>query len=126
MSSMTPSARRVAETHLRRKSAKLNLQGEAYKIVRNGVGNIESDLLVLSQKAARAMKPHEFMLDERASGVYPSDGGSDGWMPEGDLVFLDTAALFRSEEQARKIFDDVLDAWPTRYGDGKWSVWFGK
>jgi hypothetical protein len=107
------------------RTAKLDVYDEAGSIVQQGYNATGKKLSALVAKAGRAMKPKKFILDPRKSGLNPGDGGSDGPMAFGQLFFTDEGDTYRTEQEARKIFDEVLGAWPSRQNDG-WIIHFDK
>jgi len=128
LATQKPELRPVLLPLLRTKQAKLEVHMKAMDIVNDGFREMAKKLRKLAQDAAKALKKDDFELDSRQSYLEASDWGSDGYGVDGELVFIDRAALFRSEREVREIFSKAIDAWPTRvYGkDGVWQVYFGK
>jgi len=105
---------------------KLDIYLAAQGVVNDAERVTGKKLEKLIVQAARMMKPHKFTLVPTRSYLYPAGyGSSDGSRADGEIVFKDEGPTWRTEEEGRKIFDDVLGAWPSRRGD-LWTLSFEK
>lgn len=112
-----------------KQAAALDLYSVAIKAVREGNRAISAKMEALLDRSAKMMARQKFEMDRNNSHLGFHDWTSgDGLMLEGEIRFKDVAETYRSEEEVRKIFEDMLDVYPSKvYGTwNEWKIYFGK
>lgn len=105
-----------------KKAATLNLAELSYKAAKEGLQGIRVKNNALLDKAAKLMARQKFVMDMDRSWLHFKVWSSDGLNIEGELFFKDVADTYRGEQEGRKIFDEVLDVYPTKVY-GSWDEW---